>query len=200
VKSVSDIAELEAFYGLPVPASLDKVRTTLTAAYRKWIEASRFMVISTVGAEGTDASPRGDGGPVARIVDDKTIWIPDWLGNNRIDTLRNIVRDGRVSLMFLVRGSGNVVRVNGRARVTVEPGATGQFVQKGRHPRSVVIVEVEEAYFQCAKAILRSGLWTGNDDSPLVPTAGEFLREVRSDFDAETYDASYAERAKDKFW
>ncbi|NBR54351.1 MAG: pyridoxamine 5'-phosphate oxidase family protein, partial [Rhodobacteraceae bacterium] len=121
MRVIDDIAELEALYGPPVAASLDKVRTGLTPAYRNWIEASRFMVISTVGPEGTDASPRGDDGPVARIVDDKTIWIPDWLGNNRIDTLRNIVRDGRASLMFLVRGSGNVVRVNGRAQVVVEP-------------------------------------------------------------------------------
>lgn len=200
MRVIDDIAELEALYGPPVAASLDKVRTGLTPAYRNWIEASRFMVISTVGPEGTDASPRGDDGPVARIVDDKTIWIPDWLGNNRIDTLRNIVRDGRASLMFLVRGSGNVVRVNGRAQVVVEPDVARQFEQKGRHPRSVVVVHVEEAYFQCAKAILRSGLWAGCDDSALVPTAGTFLREVRSDFDAETYDTGYAERAKEKFW
>lgn len=200
MRFISDIKALEALYGDPVPTSLTKVRATLTPAYRKWIDASRFVIVATVGPEGTDASPRGDNGPVARIVDDKTVWIPDWLGNNRIDTLRNIVRDGRVSLMFLVRGSGNLVRINGRGKIAVDPEITGQFQQKGKHPRSVVVVSVEEAYFQCAKAVLRSGLWAAEDDSENVPTAGEFLREVQADFEADAYDAGYAERARQKMW
>ena len=200
MKAVTSLEELERLYGDPVPASLTKVRKVITPCYRRWIEASRFMFLSTVGPDGTDGSPRGDDGPVARIVNEQTIWIPDWRGNNRIDTLRNIVSDGRVSLMFLVRGSGNAVRINGRAMIAVDPEVTRTFEQKGRHPRSVIVVNVVEAYFQCAKAVLRSGLWSGENDSTDIPSAGEFLREAQDDFDAESYDGAYAERARGSLW
>ncbi|MEO9463845.1 MAG: pyridoxamine 5'-phosphate oxidase family protein, partial [Marinomonas sp.] len=116
MKYVTDIAELETLYGTPGAASLRKVAQRMTPEYRRWIMASRFCVISTVGEDGTDGSPRGDDGPVVRELDAQTLAIPDWRGNNRMDTLRNIVADGRISLMFMVPGSNNVVRINGLAR------------------------------------------------------------------------------------
>ncbi len=200
MRLINSITELEALYEAAVPLSLTKVTKVLTPLYQRWISAARFCVVSTIGPEGADGSPRGDNGPVVRIVDDRTLWLPDWRGNNRIDTLRNIVRDGRVALMFMVPGCNNVVRVNGRAVLRADEDATGSFEQKGRHPRSVIVVNVEEAYFQCAKAVMRSGLWTRESDADGLPKAGEFLREQEAAFDAETYDAGYAENAKDWMW
>ena len=198
MQTITDITALEALYDTPSAGSLDKVARRITPLYRDWIGASRFVVLSTVGPEGTDASPRGDDGPVVEIAEDKTLLLPDWRGNNRIDSLRNIVRDGRVSLMFMVPGCNNVVRVNGRAVLTADPDVTSRFEQAGRHPRSVIVMTVEELYFQCAKAFMRSRLWSS--EAPNVPTAGQFLKEAQGDFDAEAYDAGYAERAKGIMW
>ncbi len=201
MKLIETMAELEAVYDAPpVKSSLDKVADRLTPLYRQWIEASRFCVLSTVGPEGTDASPRGDDGPVVVELDPKTLAMPDWRGNNRIDSLRNIVRDGRVSLMFMVPGSANVVRVNGTARLTADEEMTSRFEQRGKHPRSVILVEIGEVYFQCAKAIMRSRIWSGEDESGAVPTAGQMVREADAGFDAEDYDTHYAERAQERMW
>ncbi len=200
MRRIGTIAELEALYGAASPGSLRKVVPGITPQYARWIEASRFCVLATVGPEGTDASPRGDDGPVARIADERTLWLPDWRGNNRLDSLRNIVRDGRVSLMFMIPGSSNVIRVNGRAVLSDDPALTGAFVQRGHHPRVVIVVSVGEVYFQCAKALMRSGLWAGTAAPPDVPTAGAFLREVDETFDAESYDAGYPDHARDRMW
>jgi len=197
--TIDDLPTLEALYGPANPASLRKVVPALTPAYRAWIEASRFVVLSTVGPEGTDASPRGDDGPVVQIADDRTLLLPDWRGNNRIDSLRNIVRDGRVSLMFMVPGAENVVRVNGRAVLSVDADLTARFEQAGRHPKSVIVITLGEAYFQCAKAIMRAGLW-GRDDAGQVPTAGQFLSEVQECADAQAYDAAYPDEARQRMW
>jgi PPOX class probable FMN-dependent enzyme len=199
MRTISEIAALEALFDAPVPTSLTKVAPRLTPLYRQWVEASRFCVLSTVGGEGTDGSPRGDDGSVARVVDDRTLWLPDWRGNNRVDSLRNIVCDGRVSLMFMVPGSANVVRVNGRAVLTDDPDVTGSFEQAGHHPKLVIVVTVAEVYFQCSKAIMRSRLWSG-EPAPEIPTSGQFLREADEGFDADTYDRTYPERAKDRMW
>ena len=157
-------------------------------------------MLSTVGPEGTDASPRGDSGAVVRVVDGSTLWLPDWRGNNRLDSLRNIVEDGRVSLMFLVPGSNNVVRVNGTALLTADKSVTAQFVKDGKTPRTVIAITVAEVYFQCAKALMRSRLWTSGDESTGVPSAGDFIGEVRDGFDARAYDEGYADYAKDRMW
>jgi PPOX class probable FMN-dependent enzyme len=197
---VDSIDALERLYEVVVPGAVDKVRTEITPRYREWIDRSRFVVLSTVGPAGTDASPRGDSGPVVRIVDPGTLWLPDWRGNNRLDSLRNIVEDGRVSLMFMVPGSNNVVRINGRAVLSTDLALTGAFDQRGKHPRSVIVVTVAEAYFQCAKALMRSRLWQAGDDSAGIPTAGEFIKEYQADFDARAYDEGYADYAKDRMW
>ena len=199
MNKIETIDALETLYDVAVPLSLTKVVKRITPLYEKWINSARFVVLTTVGPEGTDGSPRGDVGPVVRIVDDKTLHLPDWRGNNRIDSLRNIVRDGRVSLMFMVKGSSNVVRVNGRAVLTADTNVTETFEQRGKHPKSVIVITVEEAYFQCAKAIMRSELFTAVPVDGL-PTAGEMLKEQQAEFDAQGYDTGYTEYAKTRMW
>lgn len=199
MKIIKDIHTLEAIYDRAASASLTKVVERITPLYARWIKASRFCVLSTVGPEGTDASPRGDIGPVVRIADDRTLMMPDWRGNNRIDSLRNIVRDARVSVMFMVPYAQNVVRINGCAVLTADPYATSQFEADGKRPKTVIIITVDQAYFQCAKAIMRSGLWEGARTDNL-PTAGQFLKECDAEFDAVAYDDSYQAYAKDRMW
>jgi len=200
MEPIKSIPKLEELYGAAVPGAVTKVLPSLSPLYQKWIESSRFVILSTVGPEGTDASPRGDDQGVVRVVDSKTLWLPDWRGNNRIDSLRNIVRDGRLSLLFMVPGCKNVVRVNGNAILTADERATDSFEKNGKHPKSVIVVTVGEVYFQCAKALMRSKLWESGDDSPRVPTAGEFIAEIQAGFDAGQYDAGYPEYAKDRMW
>ena len=197
---VATIEELEKLYDKPFQGPLDKVQAAITPMYEKWIKHSRFTILTTVGPEGTDASPRGDIDSVARIVDPNALWLPDWRGNNRLDSLRNIVRDGRVSLMFMVPGTNNVVRVNGTAILTADETVTQTFEHNGKTPKTVIVVKVQEVYFQCAKALMRSTLWKSEDESKLVPTAGDFLKEFAESFDAQSYDEGYAEYAKDKMW
>ncbi|MEL7013273.1 MAG: pyridoxamine 5'-phosphate oxidase family protein [Pseudomonadota bacterium] len=200
METIDTVEALEALYDAPLPSPLAKVQRALTPNYRKWIAQSRFLVLTTVGPEGTDASPRGDDGPVVKIEDEATLLLPDWRGNNRLDSLRNIVRDGRVSLMFMVPGCLNVVRVNGRAVLSTDPGLTDRFVRAGKVPKTVIVISVSEVYFQCAKALMRSGLWSGEDRSDDLPTAGEFIREFTGTFDAEAYDDGYGDYAKDRMW
>ena len=198
---VTDIAELEALYGTPGSASLNKVAHQMTPLYRKWIMASRFCVLSTVGPDGTDGSPRGDDGPVVRELDAQTLLMPDWRGNNRIDTLRNIVADGRISLMFMVPGSNNVVRINGLAKVTTDQELRESFEVKGQHPRSVIVIKIGEIYSQCARAVMRAGLWSAGDESAQLPTVGEILAEQTQGAEGgQSYDDGWAARAAKTMW
>jgi len=197
---IADIAELEAIYGTPAEASIIKVADHLTPLYAKWIMASRFCVLSTIGPEGTDGSPRGDDGPVVVEQDAKTLLMPDWRGNNRMDSLRNIVRDGRVSLMFMVPGSSNVVRINGTATLSAEAALLQQFERKEGHPRSVIVITIAEVYSQCARAILRAGLWRGEDESAGLPSVGDLLVEAKAGFDGAAYDAEWPVRAAKSMW
>ncbi len=141
---LKSIQELETLYGTPGAPSLRKVARRMTPLYRKWIMASKLCMLTTVGPEGTDDSPRGDDGPVVLELDPGTLAMPDWRGNNRLDSLRNIVRDGRVSLMFLVPGSNNVVRVNGTAQVTADEDLRARFEK--RAGRAVFIGENHDQY------------------------------------------------------
>ena len=200
MNTIDGLERLEALYGSPAPRAVDKVRSRITPRYRRWLAQSRFCVLTTVGPQGTDASPRGDVGPVVRIVDDRTLHLPDWRGNDRIDSLRNIVVDGRVSLLFMIHGCDNVVRVNGRAVITADADVTGTFEEGGRHPRTVVVVRLEEVYFQCAKALMRAALWDPSTQGRDLPTAGEFVQEADPDFDGASYDAGYADYARMRLW
>ena len=197
---IEDIEALEALYGAPGEASLIKVADRITPLYRRWIEASRFCVLTTVGPEGTDGSPRGDDGPVVTVLDERTLALPDWRGNMRLDSLRNVVRDGRVSLMFIVPGSANVIRVNGTARVTADDALLGRFERDGKRPRTCMVIAVGEVYSQCARALIRSRLWTAGDESAGLPSVGDLLAEAKAGFDGAGYDAAWAERAKRTMW
>ena len=197
---IENIAELEALYGQPGSASLNKVAQRMTPLYRKWIMASRFCVLTTVGPSGTDGSPRGDDGAVITELDPQTLAMPDWRGNNRMDSIRNIVADGRVSLMFMVPGSNTVVRINGRAKMTVDEALRARFDQKGRLPRSVIVIRIGEIYTQCARAPMRAGLWT-RDDSDGLPSAGDILSEQTDGNEGGvTYDAEWGARAAKTMW
>lgn len=197
---VTDIAEFETLYGQPGEASLVKVANRLTPLYTKWIMTSRLCIVSTVGPDGTDGSPRGDDGPVVQTLDKYTLLMPDWRGNNRIDTLRNIVADGRISLMFIVPGSNNVIRVNGRAVVSTAPDLIDRFEKKGQRPRSVIVVTIAEIYSQCARALMRARTWTSGDESADLPSIGALLAEQKDGFDGRAYDADWADRAARTMW
>ena len=199
---IKTVEDLKAIYGEAGEASTAKVTASLTLAYRTMIERSPFVALATVGPEGLDCSPRGDRGAVVRIEDDRTLALPDWRGNNRVDSLLNIVRDPRIALMFLIPGSDSVMRINGRAVVSVAPELLESFEMDGRHPRSVVVVTIEEAYFQCARAVMRAELWNAERQVAAndLPTPGDMLKAAKQDFDRDTYDREWPERAAKTMW
>lgn len=200
---IATIEALEAIYGVPNEASTVKEADRITPQYRALIEASPFVALATAGPEGLDCSPRGDDGQVVRIKDERTILMPDRRGNNRCDSLRNIVRDSRVALLFLIPGSGNTLRINGRAEVSIAPELLASFVVQGQAPRSVVVITVESVYFQCARAIVRSELWNAEKhvDRTVLPTAGQILAELsEARVGGAAYDAEWPERASKTLW
>ncbi len=198
---LASIAELEALYGTPGEAAMVKVTARLTPAYRTWIERARLCILSTVGPDGTDASPRGDEGPVVTVLDAGRLALPDWRGNQRLDSLRNIVADGRVSLMFIVPGSTTVIRVNGRAVVTADDALRAQFARGATLPATVIVIDIAEVYPQCARALMRSETWTSGDCSAGLPSVGDMLREItEGGFDGTAYDADWPGRAAKSMW
>ncbi len=201
---ISEICALETIYSTkPALASTAKEIDHLIPEYRTLIAASPFMTLATVGPEGLDCSPRGDVPGFVRVLDDKTLAIPDRRGNNRIDSLRNIIRDDRVALLFLVPGSGTTFRVNGRARITDDAALLMSFAVEGKAPRSVVVVTIEACYFQCARAIGRSDLWNPDKHvaADAMPTPGKVLERLTdSEIDAKHYDTEWPERAKTSMW
>ena len=198
---IGDIGSLETLYAKPGEASLVKVARRMTPLYRRWIMASRFCVLTTVGPEGVDGSPRGDDGPVVMELDEGTLALPDWRGNQRLDSLRNIVRGPRVALMFMVPGSNNVVRVNGRARVTADEALRGRFEKDGKTPATVIVIEIGEIYSQCARAVMRAGLWAAGDESGGLPSVGDMLAEMTDGrIDGKAYDEEWPGRAAKTMW
>jgi PPOX class probable FMN-dependent enzyme len=189
--TITTLEDLQARYGTPMLASLAKEIDHVNAHYGAMIEASPFFAIATCGADGLDCSPRGDAAGFVRIADEKTLLIPDRPGNNRTDTLRNIIGDPRVGLLFLIPGIGETLRVNGRAEISVDPSLLESFAINGKLPRSVIVVHVESVYFQCSKAIVRSQLWNperhrARDE---LPSAGKILAGLAPDkIDAADYD------------
>ncbi|MCG7874363.1 MAG: pyridoxamine 5'-phosphate oxidase family protein [Candidatus Thiodiazotropha lotti] len=198
---IDSVEELKQIYGSPSDAALNKVTNKITLSYRAWIEKSSFCVIASVGRTGTDASPRGDDGQVVKVLNEKTLALPDWKGNQRIDTLRNIIEDEHVSLLFMISGSNNVIRVNGRARITTDQELIESFRHNKTYPKTVVIIKTEEIYFQCARALMRSNLWKAGDQSSGLPSPGSILNEITNGtFDGEAYDISWPERYKKELW
>lgn len=200
---ITSIEELEALYGVPNEASTAKEVDRIVPQYRALIEASPFVALATCGPEGLDCSPRGDAAGFVRVHDDRTLMLPDRRGNNRVDSLRNIVRDPRVGVLFLIPGSGTTLRVNGRARLETDPALLESFAMEGKAPRSVIVLAVETVYFQCARAIIRAGLWdpAGHVDPGDLPTPGQILATLSRDrVGGESYDREWPERAAKTMW
>ena len=194
---------LHGLYGEPSENAVYKELDRLIPEYRVFIEASPFLTIASAGPDGLDCTPRGDAPGFVRIVDDRTLMIPDRRGNNRVDTLGNILHDPRVGLLFLIPGCGETIRVNGRARISVDPELLASFVVEGQAPRSVLVVEIDRVYFQCAKAIMRSQLWdpSRHVERNSLPSPGRILKACTAGrMDAEAIDQAYPSRLKATMW
>lgn len=191
-------AQLEALFGPVGEASRRKEVPVIHPVYRRWIEAAPFAVLATSGPEGLDTSPRGDPAGLVTVQDERTLLLPERRGNNRIDSLRNIVHDPRVSLIFLIPGVGETLRVNGRARISVEPSLRERLALGGAQPLCVLEIRVDTAFFQCARAMQRSKLWAPVAGRPeAVPTAGDMLAALTgSDIDGEAYDRELPARQR----
>ncbi|MBV9580145.1 MAG: pyridoxamine 5'-phosphate oxidase family protein [Chloroflexi bacterium] len=200
---IQTIEELEALYGEPSEASLVKEATWITPEYSAMIEASPFVVLGTSGPEGLDCSPRGDLPGFVRVADEHTLLLPDRRGNNRADSLRNIIRDPRVALLFLIPGLGYTLRVNGQAYLSTDAALLESFVMEGKAPRCVVVISAEAVYFQCARALLRSDLWNPEKfrDPASLPTSGQILAALSGGTcGGEAYDREAPQRALASLW
>ncbi|MEO1525849.1 MAG: pyridoxamine 5'-phosphate oxidase family protein [Planctomycetota bacterium] len=195
--------ELDALYGKPVESATIKVTRVITEDYRRLIEASPFVALATAGPEGLDCSPRGDHPGFIRVDSPKRILLPDRRGNNRVDSLRNIVHDPRVALLFFIPGSIVTLRVNGNARISVDEPLLKSFEVDGKSPRSVIVVDVSEVYFQCGRALMRSDIWNTDRHVPpdQLPTPGEILANLSSNrLGGEAYDNAWPDRARNTLW
>jgi PPOX class probable FMN-dependent enzyme len=201
---ITTLEQLEALYQpAPAAASTVKVARSMTADYRRLIEASPFAALATIGPEGIDCSPRGDKPGFVRIADDRTLMMPDRRGNNRIDSLRNIVRDPRCAFLFLIPGSGTTLRANGRAHLSADPALLESFAVEDKPPRTVIVLEIDELYFQCARAIIRSELWNPQRhvDPATLPSPGQILASMtENQVGGDSYDRAWPERAKQTMW
>ena len=201
--TITTLEELAALYGQPLAPSLVKEVDRITPHYRALIDAAPFVALATGGPEGLDCTPRGDMPGFVRVHDEKTLMLPDRRGNNRIDSLRNIIRDPRVALLFLIPGSGSTVRVNGRAHIATDPALLASFAIDGKAPRSVIVIAVEAVYFQCARAIVRSDLWNPakHVDPQSLPSPGQILAALSDDrVGGAEYDRIWPGRAKETLW
>lgn len=201
---IETLDALQALYGKAGETSLIKEIDFINDDYRRLIESSPFAALATVGPEGLDCSPRGDRkGDLVRIKDRKTIMMPDRRGNNRVDSLNNIIRDPRIALMFLIPGNGNALRVNGHAYLDDDQDLCDSFAVDGHAPRVVVVITIDAIYFQCARAIVRSSLWDSSQfvDTHTLPTPGQILQTLsKTDFDGKAYDEEWPIRAKKTMW
>jgi PPOX class probable FMN-dependent enzyme len=196
---ITDVAALEQLYGFPSGASVEKEVSYIHPHYRKMIEASPLVVLATSGPGGLDTSPRGDPAGFVLVEDEKTLLIPDRRGNNRADSLRNIIADPRVALLFLIPGVGETLRVNGRALICTAPQLLERLSMDGKLPRSVIVVQVETVFFQCSRAIWRSKLWDPEEqiDRKSLPSLGTMLGDISSSrIDPASYDLGLYERLK----
>ena len=197
--TIASVTELEALYGEPVKTSLIKELDHISDHYGAFIEAAPFCVVASCGPGGLDCSPRGDPAGFVRIADSKTVMLRDRRGNNRLDTLRNLVVDPRISLLFLIPGVGETMRINGRAVISTDPELASGFTMQGKAPASVIVVTVDSVYFQSQKALPRSRLWEPDAriDRTTLPTAGQMAQALSPEpFDGAAYDAEYPERMK----
>lgn len=196
--TITTLEQLSAIYGPVKETSRAKEIAYLNDDYAAFVKASPLILLATVGPEGTDCSPKGDAPGFVQIIDEKTVAIPDRPGNNRIDNLRNIIADSRVSLLFLIPGVGETLRINGHARITADASMLERFAVDGKLPRTVILVTINSVYFHCAKAIVRSKLWDPSlyVERASLPSAGQIMKNIIKDFDGEAYDRDLPERTK----
>jgi PPOX class probable FMN-dependent enzyme len=197
--TIGRIEQLDALFGEVGEASRRKEVPTIHPVYQRWIEASPFAVLATSGPDGLDTSPRGDPAGFVVVQDERTLLLPERRGNNRADSLRNIVSDPRVSLIFLIPGVGETLRVNGRATISVEPGLLQRMAMQGALPKCVLVVDVQTVFFQCARAIQRSRLWepAASDVRERVPSAGAMLEALtQAQIDGAKYDSELPARQR----
>jgi len=199
---ITDLAALEALFGPVAAPSIAKEADVLHPLYARWIAQARFALMATNGAHGIDISPRGDAGPLVRIGDEHTLLLPERRGNNRIDSLRNLVRDPRVGLLFMIPNVGETLRVRGRAAISVDPDLLASFTVDGKPPHCVLQVTVEKVFFQCARSILRSRLWHPEEhDRSAVPSAGAMLGALtEGGIDGARYDGALPQRQRDTLY
>jgi len=199
---ITDTASLEALFGQVAPPSLAKETDSLHPVYARWIAQARFALLATNGPDGLDVSPRGDADPLVRIVDAHTLLLPERRGNNRIDSLRNLVADPRVGLLFMIPGVGETLRVRGRARISVDPDLLASFEHEGKRPLCVLRISVDKVFFQCARSILRSRLWHPQEhDTAGVPSPGTMLAALtHGDIDGGAYDSALPQRQRDTLY
>ncbi|NKJ46180.1 pyridoxamine 5'-phosphate oxidase [Burkholderia sp. SG-MS1] len=193
------IEQLEALYGQPHERALRKEIAYVNEDYRAFIEVAPFAVLATAGPDGLDCSPRGDAPGFVRVVDERTLALPDRIGNNRLDSLRNIIVEPRLALLFIIPGVGESLRVNGRGRITSDSEWLDSFAVEGKLPRTVLLIDVDSVYFHCSKALVRSKLWdpARHVERSQLPSAGEIHRRLNgAGFDAATYDREFAERVR----
>ena len=196
---ISDTATLAALYGEPGETSLRKEVSHLHPVYRAIVEAAPFAVLATVGPGGLDASPRGDAPGFVAVEDEHTLLLPDRRGNNRTDSLRNVISNPSVALLFMVPGVNETLRINGRAHVSVDPALLARFAVDGKLPRSVLVVKIDTVYFQCSRALVRSRLWDAERQQPRasLPSAGAMLSALtHARIDGAAYDRELPERVK----
>ena len=199
---ITTLEELESLYDSPHERVLKKELDHINDVGRAFIAASPFLVLATGGAQGLDCSPKGDAPGFVEVADDRTLLIPDRRGNNRLDGMKNVIEDPRVGIIFFIPGANDCYRVNGRARISVDPGLKRRFAVKGKEPRSVMVVSVEQTFNHCPKAIVRSSLWkAGTHGRPEgAPTLGAFAAARAPGTDAAAYDAEYAKRIPDELY
>ncbi|WP_144148921.1 pyridoxamine 5'-phosphate oxidase family protein [Paraburkholderia sp. BCC1884] len=196
---LTTIDQLETLYGQPHERAIRKEIPYINEDYRAFIEIAPFVVLATSGPEGLDCSPRGDTPGFVRVVDQRTLALPDRPGNNRLDSLRNIIVDPRLALLFVIPGVGESLRVNGRGRITTDPQWLDSFAVEGKLPRTVLLIDVDSVYFHCSKALVRSKLWdpAHHVERSRLPSAGEIHRRINgASFDARTYDLELDERVR----
>ncbi|NYT59643.1 pyridoxamine 5'-phosphate oxidase family protein [Alcaligenaceae bacterium] len=196
---IVDLQALEALYGVAAAASLKKEVDYIHPYYRKLVEASPFVVLATNGPDGLDASPRGDPAGFVRVCDQETLLLADRRGNNRIDSLRNIIHDPRVALLFLIPGVGETLRINGEAAISTDPALLEQFSLQGKLPSTVLIIKARKVFFQCSRAVLRSRLWDPTLHVPRtsLPSTGTILETLsNAEIDGEKYDSDLPERVQ----
>jgi len=195
---VQNLDHLLSLYGKPVPASLTKELDYLSEHYQTFIAKSPFVIVATSGKGGLDCSPRGDEPGFVRVHDEKTVLIPDRRGNNRLDSLRNLLEDPRISLLFLLPGIGTTLRINGFAKLVNDESLRKSFEFNGKLPATVIVVQIDRVYTQCPKALIRSNIWDPDKfvDKAELPSSGTILQSIDRDFDGEAYDKGYPDRVK----